>query len=158
MKEGDILKLLRRSIIVICLILLIPLIVSFFSRFFYREYYSKDLKQLVKDGKADVIEVNKKIKIDNDTIQIQKIVNTNDSTNLIYRTNESPGWSFSNSALVLYDEKGKKQKNSSEGSMSILGAYGIISYDKIDKDSKKLIVKLEWYDRTGQLVVPVESR
>lgn len=54
-------KSLRRSIIVICLILLSTIILPTFSGLKNGKYYSTELKTLVKNGKADVIEVNKKI-------------------------------------------------------------------------------------------------
>lgn len=148
-------KSLRRSIIVICLILLSTIILPTFSGLENGKYYSTELKTLVKNGKADVIEVNKKINIDSDTIYIERIINTDKETNLRYKIMEKPGWSFSNSALALYDEKGKKQMKGSLSSGMFWGEDGIISYDRVDKDSKKIIIKLEWYDRTGEVIVPI---
>lgn len=148
-------KSLRRSIIVICLILLIPIILPNFSGLKNGKYYSDELKTLVKDGKADVFEVNKKIKIGGDTIYIERIINTDKETNLRYKIIEKPGWSFSNSALALYDDKGKKQQRGGELHGTPLGENGIIVYDRVDKDSKKIIIKLEWYDRAGEVVIPI---
>jgi hypothetical protein len=148
-------KPLRRSIIAICLILLFPIILTSFSGLKNGKYYSTELKTLVKNGKADVIEVNRKIKLDSDTIYIERIINTDKETSIRYRIVEKQGWTFSNSALALYDEDGKKQMRGSMGHGTFWGESGIISYDRIDKDSKKITIKLEWYDRTGEVIIPV---
>jgi len=128
-----------------------------FPSFPSEKYFSDELKALVKNGKAEVIEVNKKIKIDNDTIYIERIINTDTETNLRYKVVEEEGWGFPNSALVLYDEKGKKQQRSSASNGKSWGEDGIISYERIDKDSKSITIKLEWFDREGEVVIPIEK-
>lgn len=148
-------RLMRRSIIVICSILIIPLIILALASFPKGKYFNSNLKVLVKNGKADVIEVNKKIKIDKDTIYIERIINTDTETNLIYKVIEVPGWSFSESALVLYDEKGKKNQKGGESIGKIWGQDGIIIYDRINKNSKKITISLEWFDRRGKVVIPI---
>jgi hypothetical protein len=153
--DGGKMKSLRRSIIVICLLLLAPIMISDISYLGNGKYYSTELKTLVKNGKADVIEVNKKIKLDSDTIYIERIINTDEETSIRYRIVEKQGWTFSNSALALYDESGKKQMRGSTGHGTFWGESGIISYDRIDKDSKKITIELEWYDRTGEVVIPI---
>lgn len=150
-------RVLRRSIIVICSIFLIPLIILVFASFPRGKYFTSNLKAQVKSGKADVIEVNKKIKIDNDTIFIERIINTATETTLRYKVIEAPGWSFSNSALVLYDEKRKKNQKSGESIGKIWGEDGIISYDRIDKESKEITISLEWFDRRGNVVIPIRK-
>lgn len=121
------------------------------------KYFNDELKTLVKSGKADVIEVNKKIHIDNDTIYIERIINTDKSTILRYKIVEEPGWSFPNNALVLYDDKGKKHQGSGTSNGKPWGEDGIISYEKIDKDTKVITIKLEWYDRFGEVVIPIDK-
>ncbi|MHC1684545.1 MAG: DUF5643 domain-containing protein [Clostridiaceae bacterium] len=148
-------KSLRRGIIIVCLILLIPFIMLVFSSFPEGKYYDDQLKDLVKNGQAEVIEINKKINIDDDTIYIYRIINTETETNLRYKILEKPGWSFSASALVIYDDYGKKQHHGGGSSGKIWGEDGLAKYERINKNSKEITIKLEWYDRTGEIVVPL---
>ncbi len=147
--------MLRRGIIVFCFILLIPLIINAFSSLSRGKYYSSELKAQVKDGSAEVIEIGKRINIDGDSIFIERIINTDAETNIRYRTFERPGWSFPESAIVLYDEKGKKQRRGSASSGSTFGQDGVIIYDRINEESKEIRIKFEWFDRSGEITVPV---
>jgi len=137
--------------------MLIQLLATCLPNFLDEKYYNPELKALVKSGKAEVIEVNKKIKIDKDTIYIERIINTDTQTNVRYKIVEEPGWSFSNIALALYDEKGKKQYQGGGSSGKLWGEDGIISYERIDKASKEIRIKLEWYDRVGEVSIPIKN-
>jgi hypothetical protein len=148
------LKSLRRSIIVICTILLIPLVFTSFPK---GKYFNDELKALVKNGKAEVIEVNKKIYIDKDTIYIERIINTDTQTILRYKIVEEPGWSFPNNSIVLYDDAGKKYQGGGASSGKFWGEEGIIDYEKISKASKKITIRLEWYDRVGEVIIPINK-
>lgn len=147
-------KVLRRSIIVICSVLLIPLV---FTSFPNGKYFNDELKTLVKSGKAEVIEVNKKIPIDNDTIYIERIINTDTQTILRYKIVEEPGWSFPSNVLLLYDDAGKKHQGGGASSGRFWGEDGIINYERISKASKEITIRLEWYDRVGEVVIPIDK-
>lgn len=70
----DVIKSLRRAIITICLIILT---ISGLESLPESKYCNKDLKTLVNTKKANVIEVGKEMKIDEDTILIKRIINKN---------------------------------------------------------------------------------
>ncbi|WP_406770515.1 hypothetical protein [Candidatus Clostridium stratigraminis] len=148
------LKSLRRGIMVICSLLLIPLIITGFPK---GKYFNDELKTLVKNGKAEVIEVNKKIPIDNDTIYIERIINTDTQTILRYKIVEEPGWSFPSNVLLLYADAGNKHQGGGSSSGKFWGEDGIINYERISKATKEITIRLEWYDRVGEVVIPVDK-
>lgn len=148
-------KAFRRTVIVICAILLIPLIFCSISE---GKYFYKELKAKVDNGIARVIEVNKKLKIDDDAIIIQRIIITDKNTYVRVRYVQSqPGWSFPLSSIVLYDNKGKVDYYAGEGSGRLWGEEGINEYNQIGNDCKKIIIKLQWYDRKQELDIPYEG-
>lgn len=135
--------------------MMIPILMTIFTGFPKGKYYNKELKALVKKERAEVIEVNRKLNIDGDIIYIERIINTDTETNIRYRTLEKPGWSFPGSVLVLYDDNGKKLIGGSTSSGWLWGQDGLIIYERINKDSKELTIKLEWYDRSGEIIIPI---
>ncbi|MGE5627915.1 MAG: hypothetical protein ACM3X7_07330 [Solirubrobacterales bacterium] len=48
------------------------------------KYYNQNLKDLVNAKKANVIEVGKELKLDQDTLIIRRIINTEDKTYVRY--------------------------------------------------------------------------
>lgn len=107
-------KGLRRTIIVICLLILI---LSGFTSLPESKYYNKNLKVLVNAKEAQVIEAGKGMKIDEDTIFIKRIINTQDNTYIRYAfIRFEQGWSFSEGALKIFDDKGKEYHSMSGSS------------------------------------------
>lgn len=153
--EVIVLKAFRRSVIIICTILLIPLI---FCSIPEGKYFNKELNAKVNSGAAKVIEVNKKLKLDNDTIIIQRIIITDKNTYVRMRYVQSQmGWSFPFSAIELYDDKGKVDYYGGEDAGKLWGEEGIDKYNQISNDCKKITIKLQWYDRKQELVIPYEG-
>lgn len=145
-------KVFRRVIITICIILLIPLLISSIPE---GKYFNNELKGKVKSGAAQVIEVNKKWKIDDDTIIIQRIINTDKNTYVRVRyVQDQPGWSFPLETIELYDDRGKKHMGSGEEIGKLWGEEGIIEYDRTSADCKEITLKLQRYDRKMELKIP----
>lgn len=120
-----------------------------------RKYYYKSLKVLVDTQQAQVIEVGKGMKIDKDTIYIKRIINSKDKSYIRYAVimNEQ-GWSFSEEAMKIFDDKGKEYHSMSGGWLGKLwGQDGILEIDRINKDSKYITLKLDWYDRKNELTI-----
>lgn len=145
-------KGLRRTIIVICLLILA---VSSFRSLPESKYYDKNLKALVKAKEAQVIEVGKGMKIDKDTIFIKRIINTQDKTYIRYAfIRFEQGWSFSEGAIKILDDKGKQYHFiSGAWSGKMWGQDGLMELDRLNKDSKYITLKLEWYDRKNELKI-----
>lgn len=119
------------------------------------KYYYKSLKVLVDTEQAQVIEVRKGMKIDKDTIYIKRIINSKDKSYIRYAVimNEQ-GWSFSEGAMKIFDDKGKEYHSMSGGwSGKLWGQDGILEIDRINKDSKYITLKLDWYDRKNELTI-----
>lgn len=123
------------------------------------KYYNRDIKALVKAGEAQVIEVGQEMKIDKDTINIKRIINTQDKTYIRYNlVRLESGWSFSESALKIFDDKGNEYISMSGGwSGKLWGQDGLIQIDRISKDSKYIIIKIDWYDRQNELKISFEE-
>jgi hypothetical protein len=145
-------KELRRTIIGLCLLILT---LSGFRSLPESKYYDKNLKTLVKANEAQVIEVGKGMKIDRDTIYIKRIINTQDKTYVrcaFIRFEQ--GWSFPDGALKIFDDKGKEYLNRSGGwSGKLWGQDGLFEIERINKDSKYIAFKLDWYDRKNELTI-----
>jgi hypothetical protein len=140
----------------ICLLLLA---FSGFLSFPESKYYSEELKVLVKSKEAQVIEVGKSMKIDNDTLYIKRIVNTQEQTFIRYGLLRSEqGWSFSEGALKIFDDCGREYQSIGGGSSGkSWGQEGLIKLDRINKDSKQITLKLDWYDRKGELTISLKK-
>ncbi|GFZ30285.1 hypothetical protein CSC2_08110 [Clostridium zeae] len=109
--------------------------------------------------KAQVIEVNKDMKIDKDTISIKRIINTDDKTYIrfTYKILEQ-GWSFPTSAINLYDDKGRQYKyKGGEAIGKIWGQDVLIEVEKIDEDAKSITLKLNWYDRKAEMTISLDK-
>lgn len=119
------------------------------------KYYDKNIKKLVDEKKAQVIEVGKKLKIDKENIVINRIINTQDKTYIRYTfTRIEPGWSFPAAVIKVFDDKGRKyESQGAESSINICRQEGIINFDRVKKDAEYIILKLEWYDRKSQLKI-----
>lgn len=156
-KEGNKIKVLRRSIIVICLI---TLCVIGFACLPKSKYYYNDIKTLVDEGKAEVIELNQKMKIDNDDLIIKRIINTEDKSYVRYRQiRTTRGWSFSESIFRIFDDKGEEYiKVAGSASTNFWGQEGLMQLDKkIGKDVKYLTIKVDWYDRKSEIKIPLSK-
>lgn len=149
-------KWIRRTLIIISLLILL---FSGFISLPEDKYASKNLEALVKAQKAQVIEVGKTMKVDNDSIYIKRIINTEDKTYIRYAyIMHEQGWSFSDSELKIFDDKGKEYHiTGGSGSGKLWSQDMLIDLDKIDKDSKYITIKLDWYDRKNELTIPLEK-
>lgn len=105
---------------------------------------------------AKVIEVNKKLKIDNASIIIQRVALTDKHTYIRSRyVSFEQGWSFPLEVIEIYDDKGKRYiSTASTGEGKLWGEEGIAEYEKIPKDCKEIILKLQYYDRKAELKIP----
>jgi len=142
-------KVLRRAIILICLLFLIREAVYAWPE---GKYYDATLKNKVKNNQATVIELNKKGKFDGNTFAAQRIINTSDKTYLRYRlVSDGRGWSFAGS-FKLYDANHKEYKSFSGGSHGKLwGQEGLIIFDKLPESTKEATLVVENYDRKLEL-------
>lgn len=150
-------KWTRRTLIVISLLILL---FSGFVSLPESKYYDKGLKSLVKAQNAQVIEVGKGMKLDKDSIYIKRIINTQDKTYIRYAfIMHEQGWSFfSRNSLKVFDDKEKEYHiTDGSGTGKLWGEDGLIDLDKIDKNSKYITIKLDWYDRKNELKISLEK-
>lgn len=146
-------KILRRAIIIICSILLIPLIITSIPS---GKYFDSYWKKWITGENAKVIEVNKKWKIDNASIIIQRVILTDKHAYIRARcVSFEPGWSFPLESIKLYDDNGKVYRMvGSEGKGKLWGGEEITEYEKIPKDCSEITLRLQCYDRKAELKIP----
>lgn len=152
--DGGIkLKILRRAIIIICCVLLIPLIMASAPS---TKYFDNTWKKQMTSDNAKIIEVNKKWKIDNASIIIQRVILTDKHAYIRAKyVSLEIGWSFDLGSIEIYDDNGKRYMNvASEDKGKLWGEEGITEYEKIPKDCKEITLKLQYYDRKAELKIP----
>ncbi|GGM38387.1 hypothetical protein GCM10011351_25610 [Paraliobacillus quinghaiensis] len=143
-------KWIRRLIIIACVIALIPNIYSFFSSL--TNGLPEGIKEKVNNGDAVLIDLDKKINLENDEISFKHLVVAEDETSLIFevRTNES-GWSFPENALELRDKQGNTYRGTGGSSSGhTWGRYAINQYEPLKADVETLVVEFDWFDRMFQ--------
>lgn len=149
-------KLLRRGIIAVCILILMTNLIYDIPE---GKYYEDELKELVKDGKAQVIEINKKAKLGGDTFIAKRLITTHDETYLRYSVVRwEMGWSFPAGAIEIIDDKDRHYDGLGGGSSGkTWGQEGLIRYDKLEDDIKEVTLKLNWYDRNMEIKVPLQK-
>lgn len=95
------------------------------------------------------------MKIDNDKIFINRIINTEDETYIRYRVIKfEQGWSFPESAIKVFDDKGQEYIYHGAGSSGkAWGEEGIFRVDRIPDDVKEITLKLDRYDRKSEVKI-----
>ncbi|WP_415297407.1 DUF5643 domain-containing protein [Clostridium perfringens] len=158
MNKGETtIKAIRRLIILVCLITLCFIGFICLPK---NKYYFKDIRSLVNEGKAEVIEPNQKIKIDDDYLIIKRIINTEGESYIRYKqVRTTLGWSFSESIFRIFDDNGEEYiKTSISSSTSFWVTEGLILLDKkIKEDVKYLTIKIDWYDRQNKIKIPLNK-
>ena len=151
MEVRDI-KGVRRAIIVICLLILA---IGGFYSIPKGKYFDDSIEELINNKKAEVIEVHKKMKIDEDSFIVKRIINAEDSTYIRYSLIRlEGGWSFPGTSIEVTDNNGKEYFNHGESSSGKLwGQEGLIRIDKIDEGAKYIIVKFNCYDRKSEVKI-----
>ncbi|MDP4089046.1 MAG: hypothetical protein Q8930_07220 [Bacillota bacterium] len=152
-KGIGIIKLTRRLIVLVCIIILAPLAVESIPE---GKYYNGQMEDLVKNGNAQVIEAGKKVKIDNDTLNIQKVIKSGSDIYVRYSLSEEIGWPFPWSCIKLNDNIGHKIPwEGNESSGKIWGEEALVEYGPIDSDCQELTFTLDLYDRKMEVKVPL---
>ncbi|MDU2323920.1 MAG: DUF5643 domain-containing protein [Clostridium perfringens] len=150
-------KVIRRLIILVCLITLCFIGFICLPK---NKYYFKDIRSLVNEGKAEVIEPNQKIKIDDDYLIIKRIINTEGESYIRYKqVRTTLGWSFSESIFRIFDDNGEEYiKTAISSYTSFWVTEGLILLDKkIKEDVKYLTIKIDWYDRQNKIKIPLNK-
>jgi hypothetical protein len=151
------LKIVRRLIIIITFILLIPNMISLIASL--RSDVPKEIRRQIKEGSAQQFELNKVVSLDQDKIKFKHLIVTAKETLLIYEVHEKePGWSFPDSAIKLMDEHGNVfQNDGSSSSGESWGQLAINYYDPLPKDTNLVVLDFNWYDRTFQTELTLEQ-
>lgn len=147
-------KELRRIIIVICLFILTLWGVASIPK---GKYYDKKVKEMVTKNEAEVIEVGKKMKLDKDIFEINRIINTKNETYIRYTViKHELGGDYFIGEIKVYDDKGQEYENKGGFSSSMLwGGEGLFIVNKIPENTEHIIVKLECYDRKSEMEIPL---
>ncbi|UOQ86913.1 DUF5643 domain-containing protein [Gracilibacillus salinarum] len=141
---------IRRLIIIVCIIVLIPNIVSFFSGM--TNGLPENIENKVNNGDAVLIDLDKKVNLEGDDILFKHLVLAPEETSLILEVHkEENGWSFPESALELKDDKGNSYPvTSSSSSGETWGQYTVVHYEPLAANVETIEIKFEWFDRMFQ--------
>lgn len=150
--EVEIIKGIRKLIVVLFSVIILYTIINCIPM---NKYYSSYFANLVAENKAQVVEVGEKLHLDNDTILIKRIINTDEASYLRYSFRSFEyGWPFSGKAIEVIDNEGNEYKYKSEKSeQRTWGEDGLIEIEKINEGAAYIILKLAWYDREDQIKV-----
>jgi hypothetical protein len=143
-------KIVRRLILVIAFILLIPNMIGLITSL--KSDIPKDIRQQIKEGSATQFKLNKEVSLDQDKIHFKQLIITEEETLLIYEVHKKePGWSFPDIALRLMDKQGKVYQ--SDGGSSSVDSWTEMSinyYERLPEGINKVILDFNRYDRTFQ--------
>jgi hypothetical protein len=147
---------IRRLIIVIYGILLIPAALSLFPSNTGKE----SIKLLQQDGPVNKYEINKKMVFDGDVFTVKELYVSSKQVVLHYsiRKQVPEGWSFSQSALKLMTSNGEELMQHSSGShISPWSENGYInySYSGMKQPIASLSLTFDLYDRYASLQIPL---
>ncbi|QYR22463.1 hypothetical protein KZ483_05665 [Paenibacillus sp. sptzw28] len=147
--------LVRRVIIVIFGILLIPQAIELFS---VEDNSKAELKALEQDGPVSVYETNALMHIDRDVFTVNAVYITPKQIVLHYTLHkaEPGGWSFPHSAVKVIGPNGEEPFQHSAGSNGKpWGTEGTLHFDAIKGSYNSLKVKYDLYDRQATVNIPL---
>ncbi|RSK27546.1 hypothetical protein EJF36_12025 [Bacillus sp. HMF5848] len=143
-------KWIPRLIIITSIFTLYPNIVGLFSVF--ERDIPKDIMNQIEAGYATMIEIDKEMYVDHDTIHLKYLVYSEEETLLFYDIRKKEqGWSFPGIALQLIDETGYKYQGSGGSSSGMVwGESCINDYEPLPKEIQTIVIRYKWYDREFQ--------
>lgn len=142
-------KKIRRTLITILIIILIPSILMAIPG--VHKQYSKD---------ATKIKVNKIMKIENDRLIINSIVFDDDYTYINYSLlRKYPGCNFPSGLIKIYDDKGNEiTNNGGNCSSKTWGQQGIMVLEKFSlKEVDSLLLKFQLFDIESELLIDLKK-
>ncbi|QMV39996.1 DUF5643 domain-containing protein [Cohnella cholangitidis] len=149
--------IIRRGIIVIFAILLVPRAIAFVPD---SRGDKENIKALKQDGPVTKYEVHQTMAIDQDRFTVNELYWTPKQTVIryTYRTQDAGGWSLPQIAFKLYGPQGEEYKfDSSSSSGSPWGSTGFIYYASSKEPPTSLNLVYEWYDRRAELNLPLQK-
>jgi hypothetical protein len=151
-------KLIRRLIIGIALLLLIPYVYDGIANLVESDI-PKEYQKLIDAGKAEVYDLDEEVVLENDTIHFMHFILTDQKSVLIYEVHkEEPGWSFPDGALKLKDKNGNEyfyKSGASSGKNS--GEYHVQVFEDIPNHLSEIILDFDWYDRSFEVEIPLDK-
>ncbi|WP_026477814.1 hypothetical protein [Alkaliphilus transvaalensis] len=158
MKAMQVTGIVRAAIIFVCVMAIIPGLVL---RFPNGKYYDEEMKAMVKDGRAEVVEYKIKGELDGSSFIVQRLIYTDDLVYIRYSTNvANVFYGFPDDKLRFFDNRGieyKKSNDVNKSSLGLRGHEGLIAFKK-PKDSiaiEYLMLVYEAFDRRMEIKLPV---
>ncbi|MBB6452511.1 hypothetical protein HNQ94_000956 [Salirhabdus euzebyi] len=151
-------KIIRRTLIIVCLFILIPDIIYMVTEAFSRDL-PREIREKMNSGETFIIDVDEEVKLDQDIIEFEQILMLEDETLLLFEVhNNEPGWSFPATALSIKDDKGNNYTyRSGSSSGKKWGSIHFSNYDALPNDVQNLVIDFSWFDRSFRIEVPVDQ-
>jgi hypothetical protein len=150
------LKFLRRLLMGLAIILVLPNLFAFGERF--KSDIPKEIREQVKSGSVKQFKLNQEVSLEQDTIEFKQLLLTETETWLVFEVNtKEPGWSFPNVSLQLNDGLGKTyQYEGGYSSGRPWGEFIVNHYERLPDEMDSVTVNFKWYDRAFQTELPLE--
>lgn len=150
-----VIKVLRRTIIVVCILFLMLVGAMSMPK---GKYYDQHVKDLVKSGQAEVIEIGQKINVDGDRLVINRAVKAGDEIYFKYTfLSRKPGNQSFSSGVSVLDEQGNQYSYRGETTRGNMfwGSDGLIMVSDVKADTKEVTIKLDLYDHHEEIKVSI---
>ncbi|WP_223701210.1 DUF5643 domain-containing protein [Sutcliffiella deserti] len=149
---------IRRIIIIVCLLALVPNLISLATSPF-DSVLPDEVKRQIKSGDAKAVKLNEEISFGQDTIHLQQLVFLEDETVLQFKVRKKEqGWSFPDGALKIVDSEGETLTMRGGGSSGTPGGSDNLNYyEKLPWDTNEITISIEWYDRSYEEVISLQK-
>ncbi|GMK37370.1 hypothetical protein PCCS19_04230 [Paenibacillus sp. CCS19] len=160
MTKSQLIVALRRTILIILIVLLIPHYIQKLTN--DRDRGMGDTIYTLKDdGPVSKLPVHQSFKIDNDTVTVDTVYVTPKQimVTYTYRTKQTKNvWSFPDMSLVLVMPDGQRLMSHNAGSNGTSwGSYSYVSFDLPDSMTDHADLVYDRYDRHAELQIPLSK-
>ena len=146
-------KILRRIIIVLCLVLLgVYAGARLFSGYTMDKYY----ENIAKENNVEILDINKTMEIDRNRILFNSVFSDEENIYIGYKyTSFMSGDRFGAYAIRVFDDSGEEYFGRTyDARRTIGGEKGVITLTNVvPEDTEYLTVKLDHYDRKDEVKI-----
>lgn len=146
-------KILRRIIIVLCLVLLgVNAGATLYNGYTMDKYY----ENIAKENNAKVLDINKNMEIDGDRILLNSVFSDEENIYIGYKyTSFMAGDRFGAYAIRVFDDSGEEYFGRTyDMRRTIGGEKGVITLiNVVPEETEYLTVKLDHYDRKDEVKI-----
>ncbi|UOQ85776.1 DUF5643 domain-containing protein [Gracilibacillus salinarum] len=151
-------KIIRRSIIIISIILLLPEIFAIIIGLIPVKI-PDNIKNKIAAGEAVHYKIDQSFSLNNQTLYLKHLILMKGNTTIIYKVKSAEtGWHFSSSRLQLKDEKGNVYAyNGARSTGNSKMTSNVSGFEPIPLGAQSVFVQYKWYDRFFEIEIPLNG-